>query len=117
MAFIVVVLIFAMVGVVIASQWVLYEKAGKPGWAVLLPFYNILVMLEIIGKPWWWLLLMIIPYIGGIWAIWSFNLFIKSFGKTEGYTIGCLFLPFIFLPMLAFGNDTEFMGQPQQFNY
>ena len=110
MSFIFVLLMLGVVVLLFASMWKLYEMAGKPGWASIVPIYNQLTLLEIVGKPWWWLLLMLIPYVGAIWGIWTLNLFIKSFGKTEGYTVGCLLLPFIFLPMLAFGKDTKFVG-------
>ena len=89
----------------IVPIWKLYEKAGQPGWAVLVPFYNIIIWLRIIGKPWWWLLLMMIPYVGIIWSIWSINLLVKRFGKSEGYTVGVIFLGFIFLPMLGYGSS------------
>lgn len=94
---------------VLVSYWKLFEKAGKPGWAVLIPIYSTLVMLEIIRKPWYWLLLMLIPGLGIIWAIWAINLFVKSFGKDEGYTIGCLLLPYVFFPILAFSKDTKYI--------
>lgn len=94
---------------VLVSYWKLYEKAGKPGWAVLIPIYSTLVLLEIIRKPWYWLLLMIIPGLGIIWAIWALNLFVKSFGKNEGFTIGCLLLPYVFFPILAFSKDTRYI--------
>lgn len=94
---------------VLVSYWKLFEKAGKPGWAVLIPIYSTLVMLEIIRKPWYWLLLILIPGLGIIWAIWAINLFVKSFGKDEGYTIGCLLLPYVFFPILAFSKDTKYI--------
>jgi hypothetical protein len=95
--------------IVLVSYWKLFEKAGKPGWAVLIPIYSTLVLLEIIRKPWYWLLLMIIPGLGIIWAIWAINLFVKSFGKNEGYTIGVLLLPYVFFPILAFSKDTHYI--------
>lgn len=94
---------------VLVSYWKLFEKAGKPGWAVLIPIYSTLVLLEIIRKPWYWLLLMIIPGLGIIWGIWALNLFVKSFGKNEGFTIGCLLLPYVFFPILAFSKDTHYI--------
>ena len=110
MAFIGILFVLGVVVLLIASMWKLYEMAGKPGWASIVPIYNQLTLLEIVGKPWWWILLMLIPYVGAIWGIWALNLFVKSFGKTEGYTIGCFLLRFIFLPMLAFSKDTQFVG-------
>jgi hypothetical protein len=89
----------------IVSMWKVYTKAGKPGWAVLIPIYNIIVLLEIVGKPWWWLLLMLfIPVVNIIWAIWTVNLLSKSFGKGVGFTIGILLLSFIFIPILGLGS-------------
>ncbi len=95
---------FAIIVVLIIAMWKIFEKAGKPGWASIVPFYNIIVLLQIVEKPWWWLLLMMIPYVGAIWGIWSINLLSKKFGKDEGFTVGIVFLPFVFLPILAFGN-------------
>jgi hypothetical protein len=57
---------------------------------------------------------MLIPYVGAIWSIWSLNLFMKKFGKDEGYTVGVVFLPFIFLPLLAFSSSTRFEGNEHQ---
>ena len=109
MEFITIIIVLAIVVLVLASFWKLYEKAGKPGWAAIIPIYSTLVMLEIIHKPWWWLILMFIPYIGFIWSIWAFVLFIKSYGKSTGYAIGAMFLPFIFLPMMAFDENVQYM--------
>lgn len=104
------VLIFILVIVLIAAYWRIYEKAGKPGWASLIPIYNVIVLLEIVGKPWWWLFLMIfVPGGSLIWGIWTTNLLSKSFGKTEGFTVGLLLLSVIFYPILAFGN-AEYKG-------
>ncbi|WP_430811683.1 MULTISPECIES: DUF5684 domain-containing protein [unclassified Carboxylicivirga] len=102
-------LYLAVIVLVIASGWKTYEKAGKPGWAYIVPIYNIIVLLDIIGKPGWWLLLFFIPGINLIFAIWMINLLSKSFGKGAGFTLGLLFLPFIFYPLLGFG-DAEYKG-------
>jgi len=95
----------ALVAIIyIAAQWRIYQKAGKPGWASIIPIYNIIVLMEIIGKPWWWILLIIFPPTSVIFAIWSTNLLSKSFGKGVGFTIGLIFLGIVFYPMLGFGN-------------
>ena len=93
-----------VVVLIIVAEWKIYTKAGKPGWAVLIPIYNVLVLLEIIGKPWWWLLLMLIPVVNIVIGIWAVNLLSRSFGYNEGFTLGIIFLPVIFLPILGFGN-------------
>ena len=88
----------------IAAQWKVFEKAEQPGWACIIPIYNTIVLLRIVGKPWWWILLMLIPIVNIIFAIWMTNLLSKSFGKDEGFTIGLILLSFIFYPILGFGN-------------
>lgn len=93
----------------IAANWKIYEKAGKPGWAYLIPFYNIIVLLEIVGKPTWWLVLMFIPVVNVIFGIWMVNMLSLSFGKDTGFTLGLIFLPFIFFPILGFG-DAQYQG-------
>jgi ABC-type sulfate transport system permease subunit len=88
----------------VIGMWKVYEKAGKPGWASIIPIYNIIVMLEIIGKPTIWLLLLLIPCVNIFFGIKMINLLSKSYGQSEGFTVGLIFLPFIFYPILGFGN-------------
>jgi hypothetical protein len=99
----------AIIVLIIASMWKIFTKAGKPGWAAIVPIYNIIVLLEIVGKPWWWLILMLIPLLNIIFSIWVTNLLSKSFGKSEGFTIGLLLLGIIFYPILGFG-DAKYQG-------
>ena len=99
----------ALLVLMIVAMWKIFEKAGEEGWKCIIPIYSNIVLLKIVGKPWWWLLLTIIPYIGAIWGVWQLNMLSKSFGKEEGYTVGIVFLPFVFLPMLAFG-DARYLG-------
>lgn len=90
--------------ITIVSFWRIFAKAGKPGWAAIVPIYNTVVWLEIIGKPVWWILLLMIPGINIVFAIWITNLLSKSFGKDEAFTVGLILLPFVFYPILAFGK-------------
>lgn len=92
-----------------AAQWKIYEKANKPGWACLIPIYGFIVLMQIIGKPWWWLFLILVPVVNFIFLIWMSNLLSKSFGKSEGFTVGLVLLPFVFYPILGFG-DAEYVG-------
>ena len=94
----------ALVVLMIVSSWKIYTKAGKPGWACLIPFYNIYVMLEIAGKPGWWLILFFIPIANIVVAIMMLVGLAANFGKGAGYVLGFIFLPIIFYPMLAFGS-------------
>lgn len=97
----------------VASMWKIFTKAGKPGWAAIIPIYNFIVLLEIIGKPIWWLLMFLLPGVNLVFMIWMLNLLSKSFGKGAGFTIGMLLLPFIFYPVLGFGS-AQYQGAPGQ---
>ncbi len=103
----------AVVLLIVASMWKIFVKAGKPGWAAIVPIYNLIVLLEISGKPVWWFLLMLIPFVNlVILALVCISL-AKNFGKGAGFGLGLLFLSPIFYPMLAFG-DARYQPQPQQ---
>ena len=93
----------------IIAEWKIFTKAGKPGWAVLIPIYNVIVMLEIIGKPWYWIFLFMIPIVNIIFIIWATNLLSKSFGHDVGFTLGLIFLGFIFVMILGLG-DSRYVG-------
>jgi hypothetical protein len=101
----------AVIVFMLITLWKVYVKAGKPGWASLIPFYNIIVMLEIVGKPWWYLLLMFIPVVNIVISIMVTLDTAKVFGKGSGFGIGLIFLPFIFYPILAFG-EAKYQGVP-----
>ncbi len=103
-------LIFLIVGViVIFSMWRIFEKAGKPGWAAIIPIYNLIVLLKIAGQSPWLVILLFIPIIN--WIV----LFILSMGlatafnKSVLFALGLFFFPYIFYPILAFG-DAEYVG-------
>ena len=96
----------AVVVLLIASYWVVFTKASQPGWACLIPFYNLWVILKIVGRPGWWLILFFIPIVNIVmWIIVAIDLS-HSFGKGGGFAAGLIFLWFIFVPILAFGDAT-----------
>jgi len=94
---------------VIAGMWTVYVKAGKPGWAAIIPFYNIWVLLEIVGRPGWWIILMFIPFVNIIVIIIVTIDLAKSFGKSVLYAIGLLLLPMIFYIHLGW-SDAKYQG-------
>ncbi len=100
----------AIIFLCIAALWKTFEKAGKPGWAAIVPIYNTYVMIQIAGRPWWWLLLMFIPFVGIIICFIISIDIARCFGKGAGFGVGLSFLPFIFFPILAFG-DAKFTGK------
>lgn len=97
-------LYLAVIAVMIAANWKIFTKAGKPGWASLIPIYNIIVLLEIVGRPAWWVVLLLIPFVGFVFAILISIDLAKSFGKGIGFAIGLILLAPVFFLMLAFGS-------------
>lgn len=96
------IIICALIGII--AMWRVFEKAGQPGWAAIIPIYNYYIMTKIGGKSGWWVLLMLIPVINIIFIIWLYNMISKSFGKEEGFTVGLVVLGIIFWPILGFGS-------------
>jgi hypothetical protein len=99
----------AIAAAVIAGGWKIFTKAGQPGWAVLVPFYNILIMLRIVGRPDIWLLFCLIPGVSVVIGIILCIDLAKSFGKDTVYAIGLILLPIVFVPLLGFG-DARYQG-------
>jgi hypothetical protein len=101
--------------------WKVFTKAGQPGWAVLIPVYNIIVLLRVAGLPWYWVftpLIVIIPILGWIvylaWVVWVHHRISTRFGQGVGFTIGLTLLSPIFWLILGFG-DSKYVGeQPPQ---
>ncbi len=94
----------AIVGVVIAGLWQTFTKAGKPGWGAIIPIYNVILLLEIAGRPIWWILLLFIPLVNIVVAIIVGIDVARNFGKGVGFGLGLAFLGFIFYPILGFGD-------------
>ena len=101
--------LLTIVVLMLVAQWKIYEKAGKPGWAALIPIYNMVVLLEIVGKPIWWIILFFVPLVNIVIAIIVVHELSKSFGKDVGFTIGLILVGVIFYPILGFGKD-QYIG-------
>ena len=99
----------AVLVLLIAAEWVIFAKAGKPGWAAIIPIYGTIVLLQIVGRPVWWFILLLIPFVGIVVGIIVINDLSKSFGHKIGFTLGLLFLSIIFFPILAFGGS-QYVG-------
>jgi hypothetical protein len=94
---------------VIAGFWKVFEKAGHPGWAAIVPIYNLYILCKVAGRPGWWIILMFIPFVNFIiFAIVSIDV-AKSFGKGVGFGVGLWLLGMIFYPILGFG-DAQYQG-------
>ena len=98
-----------IVGVLIAlllivATWKVFTKAGQPGWASLIPIYNLYIWCKIVGRPGWWIILLLIPLVDIIIGIILCIDMAKSFGKGAGFGIGLALLGIIFWPILGFGS-------------
>jgi hypothetical protein len=99
------ILYLAVVLIMVISSWKVFSKAGKPGIASIIPIWNIVVMVEMAGKPVSWvLLILLVPCANIYFAIMLVIELAKRFGKSPGFGVGLILLPFIFWPMLAFGS-------------
>jgi hypothetical protein len=103
---------FGIMAAAIAGQWVTFSKAGHPGWACLIPIYNIYVMTQIARKPGWMAALLFIPLVN-IWAVISiFHGISTNFGKSASFTVGLIFLSPIFFAILGFSDSKYITSGP-----
>jgi len=93
----------AILLLVIVAHWKAFAKAGRPGWVIFIPFYNLYVCMQISSKPGWWWVLLCIPFVNIIFSILMMRGLARNFGKGVGFTAGLL-LPIVFWPILAFGQ-------------
>ncbi len=105
-----VMLVFVVIAII--AYWKIFTKAGKPGWAAIIPFYNIIILLEIVGRPAWWIIFMFIPLANIVVAAVILHRLSRAFGHDIGFTIGLLLLSPVFMLILAFG-ESRYLGVPQ----
>ncbi len=92
--------------VLIVANWKLFAKAGQPGWASIIPIYNLVILLQIVGRPTWWIAaILFCPPVGLVFSVIMMVDLAKSFGKGGGFAAGLILLGFVFFPILAFGSS------------
>lgn len=91
-----------------ASLWKVFVKMGDPGWMGIIPFLNFYRIFQR-TRPNEATILTIVSIVCGLVSLVAFWDLAKLFGKSGAYAIGLIFLPFIFLPILAFG-DSQYQG-------
>ena len=94
----------AMLVLIIVALWKVFTKADQPGWGAFIPVYNAYLLCKIAGKPGWWLILWFIPLVNVVVAFLVALGVAEGFGKGAAFGVGLFFLPFIFYPILAFGD-------------
>ena len=101
-------LIAGLVGYVVGALGLMgvFRKAGQPGWAAFVPVYNAIVLLQLVGRPLWWFLLLLVPGVNVVVGIVLMNDLATSFGKGTGFTVGLVLLSLIFVYVLWLGPST-----------
>ena len=97
----------------LVAIWKIFIKAGRPGWAAIIPIYDVYTLIKVAGLEWWYLLLLLVP-LANIYAI--FKIYIElahNFGKSTGFGVLSVFFSLICLPILAFG-DAKYEGSKKE---
>lgn len=108
--YMIIVLVISVISII--ANWKIFTKANKPGWASIIPFYNMYTQFEIAGMNGWMFLLLFVPIVNVVIAIMLYVNLAKAFGKSTGFAIGLVFLNFIFTLILGFGS-AEYVGKKQ----
>lgn len=103
------IVVLAIALLIIAGMWKMFVKAGKPGWGAIVPFYNTYCLFEMSFGNGWLFLLLFVPCVNAVMEIIMLFKLAKAFGKGGGFALGLIFLPYIFMPMLGFG-DAQYYG-------
>ena len=96
------------------SIFFIFHKAGKHWWAAFIPIYNAIVFLQIAGKGWYWILLLLIPVVNIFLLISVYIGFVKNFGRSGWGVLLLLFFPFLYLPYLAFAPKVKYVANESQ---
>ena len=106
----IIVLSLAVAVFMVVALWKLFKKAGKPGWAAIVPFYNTWVMVEIAKLSALWFVLTFIPFASIVAVVFIYNGIAKAFGKGAGTTVLMIFFPYVMFPYLAFSKNVVYQG-------
>jgi hypothetical protein len=103
------VVVLAIAVLEIWGMWRIFTKGGRPGWAALVPIFNVYTLCKVVGRPGWWTVLFFIPIVWWIVPLVVYWDLCKSFAKGWGFWAGLVFLPFVFIPVLGLG-DARYEG-------
>ena len=90
----------------IIGFWTLFAKAGRPGWAAIIPFYNVYTLCKVGGRPGGWWLLFLIPFVNIVMAFIVFHDVAKAFGKSTLFGVLMVFFSFICALIIGLGSAT-----------
>ena len=87
------------------TTWIIFKKAGQPGWAAIIPIYNLIVLLRVVKLDWWHILILLfVPFASVVYAIIIKLKLAKVFGKSTAFGVLSIFFSLITVAILAFGQ-------------
>lgn len=89
--------------ITLVSMWKIFDKAGEGGWKSIVPLYNVYTLFKIGYGEGWKALLLLIPIVNIYFGVMCYVKLAKSFGMSGWFGIAMIIVPFVFMPMLAFG--------------
>lgn len=95
---------FVLSVLLLIAEWRIFSRAGCPGWAVLVPFYNTYCLFKLLFGNGWLFLLMLVPVVNWILCLVVPFRLARVFGAGFGFGLGLLFLPAVFMLILGFGS-------------
>ena len=90
--------------VILAATWKLYQKAGQPGWAAIIPIYDTYIMFKLAWGSGWMFLLLFIPIVDVVVYLMLLWKLAKAFGKGVGMFLMLLLIHPVGLMILGFGS-------------
>ena len=94
---------------IVVGTWKLFVKAGRHGWESLIPFWILIALCAIAGRPWWWSLAIFVPILNLVFLCALALDIAKAFGKPPIYGVGLFLIPWIMYPVLGF-SDARYLG-------
>lgn len=102
-------IIVALWVLTIIGKWKMFEKAGEPGWASIIPFYADYKLYRIAWGNGWLFLLALVPVVNIVVSVIVCWKLAQAFGKGMGFTIGMFLLPSLFYIILGF-DGSQYLG-------
>jgi signal peptidase I len=91
------------------NYWI-FKDAGEDSYKALIPFYNYYIWLKVIGKPWWWLLLMLVPFINFFMVMLMLVQTALNYGKTKLHEQAlAVLIPFVYIPYLGISEKENYI--------
>lgn len=100
--------------ILIISLWKIFKKGNEKGYKAIIPFYNILTLMKIVGMNRVLFILFFIPIVNVFFFAYLSVTLANRFRKGAFFALGLLFLPFLFYPILAFGKAMPIFEEEEE---